>query len=82
MIDTTIPITNFIRKNFVPATIENAAYKCTNEEFLEVLFSTFPKDSIDTYELYNILINLNYTPQKETTADGIKTVWCFNNIPC
>lgn len=78
MIDTTTPITKFIKENFSPSVPELAKYKYSSVEFLEVLFSTFPKDSIDTYDLYNILVGLGYTPQKEADGDGITTIWCFD----
>ncbi|WP_435263421.1 hypothetical protein [Tenacibaculum sp. nBUS_03] len=78
MIDTTKPITDFIKNNFQPSTPENANHKLSSEEVLELLFTSFPKDSIDTYDLYNILTSLGYLPQKDSTDEnGLSIVWCF-----
>lgn len=78
MIDTTKPITDFIKNNFQPSTPEHASHKLSSEEVLELLFTAFPKESIDTYELYTILTSLGYLPQKDSTTENqLSIVWCF-----
>lgn len=63
MIDKTPQITAFIKKHYVPGTVENNQLKETSSGFLSILFDVFPMDCIDTDDLYNILTGLGYEPQ-------------------
>lgn len=84
MIDTKPQVTAFIRENFTPATKENAIYKLSTKELLEMLFKVFPENSIDDYDLFDILTSLNYKPFKisgqSTTETDIQFVWCLKEI--
>ena len=64
MIDATPQITAFIKANFKPSNLENATMKLTTQQLLNLLFNVFPNGSIDDYDLYQILVNLQYTPFK------------------
>lgn len=75
-------ITEFLRENFTPSTLENATHKLTTLELLALLFDVFPQGSIDDYELYNILNNLNYKPTttKEISENKLTFVWCLLKV--
>jgi hypothetical protein len=81
MIDTSQAITQFLRENFTPATLEEATHKLSSEDLLSLLFNVFPEGSIDTYDLYDILTTLNYKPVKQSfkkdKTSEISFVWCL-----
>jgi hypothetical protein len=79
MIDKTPQITAFIKKFYLPGTIKEHAIKVTSSELLAILFDVFPRNCIDTDELYDILTALDYEPQKENASEFY---WCLreNNI--
>lgn len=76
MIVKTQEISDFLKEHYSPGTIDTTDKKLqlTNNGVLNLLFSVFPEDCIDSYELHEILTNLGYKPQKKTSTDF---VWCF-----
>lgn len=76
MIDKTQQITDFIKSNFSPATLENTSeeLQLQSHELLTKLFQIFPVGCIDDYDLHEILTQLGYKPQKRNTLDF---VWCL-----
>lgn len=88
MLDTTPQITQFLNDNFTPSNLIEATYKLTTNQLLTLLFNVFPKDSIDDYDLYTIMVNLQYEPFKssvEVAVDNEKqtqlsVVWCLREI--
>ncbi len=90
MIDTTPQITSFLKANFKPSNLFEATHKLTTKELLDLLFNVFPNDSIDDYDLYQILISLQYQPfknsieieNKETLEKQtiLSLVWCLEEL--
>lgn len=90
MIDATPQITQFLKENFKPSNLLDATHKLTTHQLLNLLFNVFPKGSIDDYDLYQILISLQYAPFRNTIeikdleADEIITelslVWCLEEL--
>ncbi len=78
MIDSKKEISLFVKNNFQPQSSKAAEYLYTSEEFLNLLFNTFPQNCIDSYELYEILCGLGYSPQKIKDKDKLKIVWAFS----
>jgi hypothetical protein len=48
-------ISNFIKQNFRPAEYNTANVTMSTEEFLDFLFTVFPKDCISDYDLVDIM---------------------------
>jgi hypothetical protein len=87
MIDTKPQVTAFIRSNFKSSTLEHATHKLSSSALLSLLFNVFPKDSIDDYDLFDILTTLGYKPLKQSSTSEaeeetlyISFVWCLEEI--
>lgn len=71
-------IKKFLQENFEPATTETADFKFTNGGLLEHLFTVFPKDCINDFELYDILLNIGYNIQSYKDEENKSMlVWCL-----
>lgn len=79
MIDKTEDIKQFLKENFKPSLVTDTEeeLQLSSSEVLQMLFSVFPTDCIDTFDLHNILTSLGYTPQKKGSTTF---VWCFTSI--
>lgn len=64
MINKTAEIKEFLHANFQPGTLDDFTIIRSSSGILTMLFDVFPRDCIDTYDLYEILISLHYAPQK------------------
>lgn len=66
MIDRTQEIKRFLEKHYKPCESENkeTSLQKTTGELLYFLFSVFPTNCIDTYDLFEILTQLGHEPQK------------------
>ena len=64
MIDKTQEIKEFIQKNFSPGSPDDHTFYKTSSQILSMLFSVFPLDCVDTYDIYEILSSLDYSPVK------------------
>jgi hypothetical protein len=74
MIDKTPQITAFLKKHYQPGTIKEHDLKVTSLELLSILFDVFPLNCIDPDDIYDILTNLGYEPQKENIKEYY---WCL-----
>lgn len=90
MLDTTPQITAFLKANFKPSNLIEATHKLTTNQLLELLFNVFPINSIDDYDLYQILISLQYQPFRNNinvtdavtkeTKNIMCLVWCLEEL--
>ncbi len=90
MLDTTPQITQFLKENFKPSNLLEATHKITTHQLLNLLFNVFPKGSVDDYDLYQILISLQYTPfrntieiknlETEEIINELSLVWCLEEL--
>lgn len=76
MIDKTLEIKSFIKKNYSPGNIIESPkeLQLNTDDILLMLFEVFPNGCIDDYELFNILKELGYVPQKRSTSEFC---WCL-----
>lgn len=84
MYDYIIQISEFIRENFAPVSIEEANAKMTSDELLSFIFLTFPKGCISDYDLNDIMVRLGfhratYVFEGEDDENKILSGWCMNS---
>ncbi|WP_299012010.1 hypothetical protein [uncultured Polaribacter sp.] len=79
MIDKTLEITAFLKKHYLPTTIQDAKdeLQLSTSEVLNLLFQIFPTGCIDDYDLHQLLTTLGYEPQKRGVTDF---VWCLKEV--
>lgn len=81
MFDFKKQIEEFLSNNFMVATLESCNVKMSNQELLNFLFRTFPKDCISDYELNDIMTALKFERHtysvKVDDEPELKTGWCL-----
>tara|TARA_R110000850_G_scaffold277151_1_gene424841 strand:- start:37055 stop:37384 length:330 start_codon:yes stop_codon:yes gene_type:complete len=53
----------FLKENYAPATVNDATLTTTTTGLLELLTEVYPRHSVDSFELYDILHRLGYQEQ-------------------
>lgn len=79
MIDKTLEITAFLKKHYLPTTIQDSKdeLQLSTSGVLNLLFQIFPSGCIDDYDLHQLLTTLGYEPQKRGVTDF---VWCLKEV--
>lgn len=85
MYDYIFQISEFVKENFAPVSIEEANVKMTSDELLGFIFGTFPKGCISDYELNDIMVRLGFfratyiVEDKDKSIDQIVSGWCMES---